>query len=67
MWLWSIGLGRLIFRMDPGEAEVQCQEDKVTLTGWVVAPKVHWDYSLVMGEDDLLNFMRMLTDPRVAA
>ncbi|MFQ5856743.1 MAG: hypothetical protein ACE5LU_14005 [Anaerolineae bacterium] len=65
MWLWSKGLGRLILPMELGEAEVQLEGDTVVVKGRVVAPKIRWDYTLAMGEEDLLDFMRVLTDRRV--
>lgn len=69
MWLWSKGLGRLIMPMEFSKAEVQVDREGEALIvrGLIVAPKVHWDYTLSLQAKDLVDFMEVLTDRRVVA
>lgn len=65
MWLWSKGLGRLVLPMDLGKAEIHVDGGSLIVKGWVIAPKVYWDYSLSLDEKDLLDVMRLLAHRRV--
>lgn len=67
MWLWSKGLGRLVLPMDVGKAELEVDGDRLVAKGWVIAPKVYWDYALSLEEKDLLHIMGLLADRRVTA
>lgn len=69
MWLWSKGLGRLILPMEIDQATVRHVPDDGTLVveGLIIAPKVRWDYSLTMTQQDLLDSIRLMTNTRVAS
>ena len=65
MWLWSKGLGRLVLPMDFSRSEVVVEEDRLVFKGWVVAPKVYWDYRLSLEEKDVLDAMALMADRQV--
>lgn len=65
MWLWSKGLGRLVLPMDFGQAEVGVEGEQLVIKGWVIAPKIYWDYTLALAEKDLLDSTALLADRRV--
>jgi len=65
MWLWSKGLGRLVLPMDLGRWTIEVQPDKLILRGKIVAPRVNWDCTATLYEDDLKGFVGILNDPQV--
>lgn len=65
MWLWSKGLGRLVLPMDFEKAQVGVEGEQLVIKGWVIAPKIYWDYTLALGEKDLLDSTALLADRRV--
>lgn len=65
MWLWSKGLGRLVLPMDLSKAEVVSEEDRLVMKGWIIAPKIYWDYWLSLEEKDVLDAMGLMADGRV--
>ena|SRR3990170_1140213 len=65
MWLWSKGLGRLVLPMDFSKAEVGIEEDRLVFKGWVIAPKIYWDYWLSLEEKDVLDAMAIMADHNV--
>lgn len=65
MWLWSKGLGRLVLPMDLGEAKVGVEGDQLVIKGWIIAPKIYWDYTLSLEEKDLLDSTALLADRHV--
>ncbi len=62
MWLWSKGLGRLVLPMDFDKAEVAVEDDRLVFKGWIIAPKIYWDYWLSMEEKDVLDSMGIMAD-----
>jgi hypothetical protein len=62
MWLWSKGLGRVVLPMDFDEAEVEVEDGRLVFKGWIVAPKVYWDYWLSLEEKDVLDSMGLMAN-----
>ncbi len=67
MWLWSKGLGRLVLPMDFSKAEVAVEDDKLVFRGWVIAPKVYWDYWLSMEAKDVMDSVGIMANRQVIA
>ena len=55
----------MILPMELGKAELKVEGEALVVKGWIVAPKVNWDYTLSLEGKDLLDFMGVLTDHRV--
>ncbi len=62
MWLWSKGLGRLVLPMDFDKAEIVVEEGRLVFKGWIIAPKIHWDYWLSLEEKDVMDAMDLMAD-----
>ncbi len=63
MILWSKGLGKLALYMSLAERSSTNETDnKLKVEGTMGAP-THWDYSVNMGEDDVLDMVELLKQP----
>lgn len=62
MWLWSKGLGRVVLPMDLDKAEVEVEDGRLVFKGWIVAPKIYWDYWLSLDEKDVLDSMGLMAN-----
>lgn len=63
MILWSKGLGKLVLRMSLEErSSTSDKDDKLFIEGTMGAP-THWDYSVSMSEEDVLDFVELLKQP----
>ena len=65
MWLWSKGLGRLVLPMDLGRSTVDVEQERLILRGQIIAPKVNWDCTTSLYEEDLKGFIGILGDRNV--
>ncbi len=63
MILWSKGLGKLVLRMSLADrSSASDKDEKLCIEGTMGAP-THWDYSVNLNEDDVLDFVELLKQP----
>ena len=63
MILWSKGLGKLVLKMSLSErSSTQDQGEKLVIDG-TMGPPTHWDYAVMMNEEDVLDFVELLKQP----
>jgi hypothetical protein len=63
MILWSKGLGKLVLRMSLADrSSISDRDEKLFIEGTMGAP-THWDYSVSMNEEDVLDFVDLLKQP----
>ena len=63
MILWSKGLGKLVLRMSLAERSSAGVSDGKLVIDGTMGPPTHWDYSVKMKEDDVLDFVELLKQP----
>jgi len=63
MILWSKGLGKLVLKMQLAERSSTTHRDGKLIIDGTMGPPTHWDYAVTMGEDDVLEFVELLTQP----
>jgi hypothetical protein len=63
MILWSKGLGKLVLNMRLAERSSTQGRDGNLVVGGTMGPPTHWDYSVKMAEDDVLDFVDLLKQP----
>ncbi|MDP6980121.1 MAG: hypothetical protein QF570_16210 [Myxococcota bacterium] len=63
MILWSKGLGKLVLYMSLADrSSTNETDDKLEVAG-TMGPPTHWDYSVNMGEHDVLDMVELLKQP----
>ncbi len=63
MILWSKGLGKRELPFKLAEAQAAAAAGKLELRGMILAPKVRWDYKILLDGPDVIRFVRMLARP----
>jgi hypothetical protein len=63
MILWSKGLGKLVLNMRLAERSSTGGRDGNLVVDGTMGPPTHWDYSVKMSEDDVLDFVDLLKQP----
>jgi len=63
MILWSKGLGRLVLSMRLSERSgMGVRDGHIVIDGTMGAP-TFWDYAVNLGEDDVVDFIGLLSQP----
>ncbi|MCE7883330.1 MAG: hypothetical protein DYH08_05595 [Actinobacteria bacterium ATB1] len=65
MDFWSKGLGKRTVSVDLAKSEAVKSDDVLYLKGTMEEP-ITWDYIMRLRADDMVEFMGLLRDPRVA-
>ena len=63
MILWSKGLGKLVLKMSLAERSSTGDVDGELVIGGTLGPPTHWDYTVALSEDDVLDFVDLLKQP----
>jgi hypothetical protein len=46
--------------MDFSKADVGIEDDRLIFKGWIIAPKIYWDYWLSLDAKDVLDAMALM-------
>ena len=65
MWVWSKGLGQMVMPLNLKQVKILAEKEKLVVKGQIVAPKVNWDYTITLREQDLVDFMKLLNERKV--
>jgi len=63
MILWSKGLGRLVLNLRLSERWEMREEEEGVILGGVRGEPTYWDFAVTIGEDDVVDFVRLLEKP----
>ncbi len=63
MILWSKGLGKLVLKMSLADRSSTSEKDEKLFIEGTMGPPTHWDYSVSLNEDDVLDFVELLKQP----
>lgn len=65
MIVWSKGLGKQSLELELDKTTVRLDKDNICVDGLIES--VYWNFTITLGIDDLLSFMKVLSRPDTAA